>query len=270
MIHPGIAVWAGLGLVGGPFWFLHGLRAFRRKRLIENTPTARVRSMAMGLVEVNGAVSSRSAVNAPFSGRPCAYWQVDVSVRSGRNGWRVVHRDQSGNPFFLKDETGVALVYPQGAECRVQYQVQEECVGLALPDCYVEYLKEHAPPHSALWRLGGMRFRERALEDGQHAYVLGTAMARSRAHTISEGEALQATGTDGIFSMQHRHLDEGVVATIRRGSDEPTFIISQSSERELTLMLAFKAFGGMIGGPLASLVGLAYWLEVLARFRPGS
>ena len=269
MIHPGFAVMAALGLAAGPFWFLNGFQAFRRKRLIENTPTARIRSMAMGLVEVNGMVAARSSVTGPFSGRACAMWQVDVSVRSGKRGWRVVHRNQSGNPFFLKDETGTAMVYPQGAECRVQFGVEEECMGLALPDCYSSYLKEHAPGHSALWRLGSLRFRERVLEDGQRAYVLGTAMPRSRAHVISEGESLAATGTDGFWNVQHRMLDESVVANIRQGSNEPTFLISQSSERELTFLLAAKAFGGMIGGPIASLAGLAYWLDALSRFRWG-
>jgi len=265
-----VGFYAAVALVGGPFWFLHGFGAFRRKRLIENTPTARIRSMAMGLVEVNGMVTGRSAMTAPFSGRSCAFWQVDVAVRSGKRGWRVVHRNQSGNPFFLKDDTGTALVYPQGAECRVQFQVSEECLGLGLPPCYDEYLKQHAPAHSALWRIGGLRFRERVLEDGQRVYVLGTAMPRSRAHVVSEGEELAATGTGGFWSVQHRLLDESVVANIRRGTNEPTFLISQSSERELTLMLALKAFGGMVGGPVATLFGLAYWLQALSRFRWGS
>jgi hypothetical protein len=265
MFHPGLGVYATLALLGGPLWFYHGFSAFRRKRLIENTPTARIRSMAMGLVEVNGSVSGRSQVAAPFSGRPCAFWQVDVSTRAGKRGWRVVHRNQSGNPFFLRDETGVALVYPQGAECRVQFQVQEECLGLALPACYSEYLKEHAPAHSALWRIGGMRFRERILEDGQRAYLLGTAMPRSKAHMISDAEEVVATGTDGMWTARQRSMDDSVVATIRRGTNEPTFIISQSSERELTFMLAAKALGGMVGGPVAALFGLGYWLSVLAE-----
>ena len=265
MFHPGIGVYAGLALLGGPLWFYHGFQAFRRKRRIENTPTARIRSLAMGLVEVNGSVTGRSQVVAPFSGRPCAFWQVDVSTRSGKRGWRVVHRNQSGNPFFLSDETGVALVYPQGAECRVVFQVEEECMGLALPNCYSEYLGEHAGVQAALWRIGGTRFRERILEDGQRAYLLGTAMPRSKAFMISDAEEVVATGTDGpMWTAQQRVLDESVVATIRRGTNEPTFIISQSSERELTLMLGLKSLGGMVGGPVATLFGLGYWLSVLA------
>lgn len=272
MIHPGLAIWASIGLAGGPLWFLHGFQAFRRKRLIENTPTARIRSMAMGLVEVNGHVSPRSEMIAPFSGRACAYWEIDVSTGSaarngGRGSWRVVHRDQSGQPFFVTDDTGTAMVFPAGAECRVNYGVEEECLGIALPDCYAEYLKENCHATSLLWRVGQMRFRERILEDGQKAYILGTAMPRSQAFRISDDEALLATGTEGTFGVRHLHLDEQASATIRKGPNEPTFLISQSSEKELTLTLALKAFAGMIGGPIAALCGLGYWLTVVASFR---
>ncbi len=272
IFHPALVVYAAIGLVLGPLWFLHGFQAFRRKRLIENTPASRIRSMAMGLVEVNGRVAARSQTIAPFSGRACAYWQIDVSTGSpGRNGgngsWRIVHHDQSGSPFFLTDDTGTAMVFPQGAECRVSFQVEEECSGLALPECYAEYFKEHWPAGN-LHRLGSLRFRERILEDGQGVFVLGTAMPRSQAVRISdEEETLAATGTDGTgLTVQHQLLDESATATIRKGPNDPTFVISQASERELTLILGAKALGGMIGGPIASVFGLGYVLSAFHSF----
>ena len=275
MLHPGLVIWASIGLLGGPLWFFHGFQAFRRKRLIENTPTARIRSMAMGLVEVNGRVAPRSDMIAPFSGRACAYWEIDVATGStGRNGqsggnWRIVHRDQSGSPFFVTDDSGTAMVFPAGAECRVNFGVEEECSGIALPECYAQYMKEHWKG-GALWRFGSLRFRERVLEEGQSAFILGTAMPRGQAFRINDDEELLATGTDGTFGVRHLHLDQEAHATIRKGPNEPTFIISQTSERELTMILAWKSFGGMIGGPIAAVLGLGYWLTVLATFRPGS
>jgi len=275
IFHPALVVYCGIGLVAGPVWFLHGFQSFRRKRLIENTPTARIRSMAMGLVEVNGRVSGRSQLIAPFSGRACAYWQIDVSTGStGRNGssgsWRIVHRDQSGSPFFLTDDTGTAMIFPQGADCRVNFQVEEECNGIMLPDCYAEYLKEHCHAESLLWRVGQLRFRERILEDGQGVFILGTAMPRAKAFRISDDEVLAATGTDGTgLTVGHQHLDESASATIRKGPNEPTFLISQASERELTFLLGLKALGGMVGGPIATVFGLGYALSVLASFHPG-
>lgn len=268
MLHPGSYVLAAVGLCGGPVWFFHGFQSFRRKRLIENTPTARIRSMAMGLVEVNGLVTARSVMLAPFSGRACAYWQVDIATQAGENRWHIVHHNQSGQPFFLKDDTGAAMVFPQGADCRVSFQVEEVCMGASLPDFYSKYMNEHCGMQSGLWRFGQLRFRERVLEDGQHAFVLGTAMPRSHAVTLSDEDTALATGTDGtLWTVQQQMLDHEATATIRKGTNESTFIISQSSERELTFMLALKAFGGMVGGPIAAVLSLGFWLSVLASFR---
>ena len=115
---------AAAALAGGPWLFWKGFRQLRTLRLIQNTPTARIRSMAMGLVELHGRVRARSALTAPFSARTCAYWEVDVSVRGRRRGgWTVIHRNRSGHPFFLEDDTGAALLYPGGSECRIRFGV---------------------------------------------------------------------------------------------------------------------------------------------------
>ena len=168
-----------MALLAGPALFWRGFHYLRTSRLIENTPTARIRSVAMGLAELHGQVRGRSQMTAPFSGRPCAYWEIDIAVRGRqRGGWSQVHRNASGNPFFVQDQTGVALVYPHGADCKVRFGTDEECWGLNLPDVYAEYLSAHPSLGSTLGRLSWMRFRERTLEDGMEVYVLGTAMPR--------------------------------------------------------------------------------------------
>jgi hypothetical protein len=262
------AFWASAALVAGLGMFVRGFRELRLRRLIQNTPTARIRSMAMGLVEVVGTVESRSAVVAPFSGRPCAYWEVDVAVQGGRrDAWKVVHREQSGHPFFLRDDTGVALLYPHGAECRLSFGVAEECLGVALPPVYAQYLDDRGLAMRHVWRLGAMRFRERVLEEHQQVYVIGTAMPRSRAVTVGEGEALAATGTDDWSARRLRTTDAEVVATVRKGENEPTFVISQDPEHALTFVTGLKATLFVYGGPLLALAGLAYWLDALSNGR---
>jgi hypothetical protein len=264
-------IFATLALAGGPALFAGGFRDFRLKRLIENTPTARIRSMAMGLAEVNGVIECRSMVTAPFSGRPCACWNVDISVQGRKHQWSVVHRATSGQPFFLRDETGVALVYPRGADCRVNFGAEEVCHGLALPDCYASYVATLGPRRH-LWRFAMLRFRERVLEEGARVYVMGTATAPATALTVSVGETmaaatddeLAATGTDEWRARRVRSGDRQVAAVIRRGDSEKTFIISQDSERDLTTGLGLKAFARLVGGPLIGLLGLGYWLHALA------
>jgi len=256
--------WAAVALGSGPVLYWRGFRDLRTQRLIQNTPTARIRSMSMGLVEICGEASPRSELSAPFSGRPCAYWQVDVSTRTRRNGWRVVHREASGNPFFLRDETGLAMVYPQDATVRLNFQVEEECLGVSLPDVYAQYLKDRHPTGSVLWRMGALRFRERLLEAGQRVYVLGTALPRPQSVVISMDDELEATGTDDRRTRRLHDLDHEAQAIVRRGENERTFIISQQSERELTMQLGLRATAELAGGPALTLIGLAYWLHALS------
>jgi len=261
----GFPFYAAIGLIAGPIWFLHGFQNLRKKRLLENTPTSKIRSMAMGLVEVQGAVAGRSSLAAPFSGRECVHWEVDISTRTGKQGWQTVHRASSGQPFFITDETGTALVYPQGAEFNMMFQVAEECVGPVFPPCYEEYLREHCGVTSNLWRIGMLRFRERILEPSQAVFVVGTATPRSRALTISDGEAMEATGTHGAPVQHTVTLDDKVSAVIRQGQNENTFIISQQAQGVVEFGLGLHALAGLVGGPAVALVGLAWWLDRVAH-----
>jgi hypothetical protein len=259
-------VYATAALIAGPWLFWKGFRTLRKRRLITNTPTARIRSMAMGLVEINGAVEPRSTVIAPFSGKPCAYWEVDIASRH-RRGWTIVHRKSSGNPFFLRDQTGLALVYPRGAEVKVHGGTEESYVGLGLPDCYADYVKAHMTGFSRINLIGQLRFRERMLEEGERVYVLGTAVPRAQSHDVAEGELMLATGTDDAVASRLRTLDRDVAAVVRRGENETTFIISQESEKSMVLSLGAQAFLQVVGGPALALFGLAYWVMMISAGR---
>ncbi len=257
---------ATMALASGLPWFARSFRELRTQRLVRDTPTARIRSMPMGLVELCGRAQPRSEQAAPFSGRPCVYWEVDVATRA-KNSWHVVHREASGHPFYLRDETGLALVYPAGATVRLGFQLEEECVGVSLPEVYAAYLRERRPVAGALWRMGALRFRERLLEPEQRVYVLGTAMPRPQAVAVSTGEELEMTGTDGWRARRLRNLDPEVEAVVRRGEHERTYIISQQPERDLTLQLGLRAMAGLVGGPALTLFGLGYWLLALGGGR---
>ena len=257
---------AASALFGGPLWFARSFRVLRVQRLIRDTPTARIRSMPMGLVELHGQAIPRSELAAPFSGRPCAYWEVDVSTRT-KNSWRVVHREASGSPFYLRDETGLALVHPAEATVRIGFQLEEQCAGVSLPEVYARYLHDRRPVAGALWRVGSLRFRERVLEAGQRLYVLGTAMPRPQSVAVTSDEALEMTGTDGWRARRLQGLDPEVRAVVRRGENERTYVISQSSERDLTLQLGLQAAAGLVGGPVLALFGLGYWLLALGGGR---
>jgi hypothetical protein len=256
---------AALGF--GTSFFLRGFRALRVQRLIADTPTAKVRSLAMGLVEVQGTVRARSRVTAPFSNRECAWWEVELqTLRQSNKGlkqWNTVYREQSGNPFYLEDGTGTAMVYPQGAEVSAGDLVQEDTLGLGVPEPYAGFMAGRQLGMRHIWSMGAMRFRERSLEEGRSVYVLGRANPKPHAVPVSmDEEVLEATGTDSIGARHVRQHDGVCTAVIRRGKQDPAFLISDRSEKTMTFEYGVKAFGGLVGGPALALFGLWCLVEL--------
>lgn len=105
------------------FWY--GFYFLRMKRQIENTPTSRVRSVAMGMVEVKGQAIRRYALLSPMSHTPCVYYRLTKYRREKNNQWKVSSVSSSDNvPFLLEDDTGGIEIDPSG--CRVSARNKQE------------------------------------------------------------------------------------------------------------------------------------------------
>ena len=120
---------ATLGACLGLFLFYRGFRLLQRKRLILNTPTSKIRSASLGLVEVNGLAVGPYTLNAPITGVPCFYYRTLAWElrKSGKNQeWHQVADESMHVPFYLDDNTGRLLVNPQGAEMDIHRDFHEE------------------------------------------------------------------------------------------------------------------------------------------------
>ena len=108
---------AGAGLV-------RFFRLQRRRRLMDDMPTARIRSAAQGYVELIGRVQAPDVpLFAPLSGTPCAWYRFHVERRKSeaRNGgWETEQRGTSDVQFWLDDGSGRCIVDPEGAEVRTR------------------------------------------------------------------------------------------------------------------------------------------------------
>jgi hypothetical protein len=130
-----------LAASSGEFWFwiaalvavalfaFYGLfRFFTRARLIEDTPTARIRSAAQGYTELNGVADplSGTPVVAPLSQLQCVWYRYKIEehrhhghsfgARRNRDRWHTVEHGTSDALFRLADDTGECVVDPDGAE----------------------------------------------------------------------------------------------------------------------------------------------------------
>ena len=98
-----------------------GLKQHLLMQKIKNTPTSKVRSAAVGLVELFGKARFKKEMHSPFAKKKCAYWRIVAQYyRSGKHGgWRNMHRADSSTPFYLQDDTGRMLVDPRGAQVEI-------------------------------------------------------------------------------------------------------------------------------------------------------
>ena len=116
----------GLGL--GIYFFFAGFKELKSKRIIQNIPTSKINTGAVGTnVEVTGQIVSEKdqIVQAPISGRPCAFYSIEIqrwernrnyrgsslgshSSRTGfnRGHWVTIESFYSSKGFFIDDKSG--------------------------------------------------------------------------------------------------------------------------------------------------------------------
>jgi hypothetical protein len=173
-----VEFWAAVGAVFGAFLFFRGFSMLRIKRLILNTPSSKIRSASMGLVEITGMATGPHTIPAGITGEPCFYyramaWQLRQSGRS--NQWRKVADESLYVPFFVEDSTGRMLVNPQGAELDVHRNFKDE-IGESLfanrdtmPENIAMYLLRNG-----LAGADATRIEEYCIKPDYPLFVLGT------------------------------------------------------------------------------------------------
>lgn len=120
----------GVITLAGIFVIYSAKKVYRRNRLILDTPTSKVRSIAMGKVELYGTALPYEGklMKTPFGMMDCLWceWSITVVpeemayVGTGDQAYRA-----SGvidGLFWLQDNTGKVLVYTKGADIEARYR----------------------------------------------------------------------------------------------------------------------------------------------------
>jgi hypothetical protein len=106
-------------VVGGGL-FIFGFKSYSKKKLIENIPTSRIRSVAGGLVEVKGkSAVFKEKIKSLLTNKNCIYHKtvVEKYVKSGKSSsWVPIFHREDKPVFYVKDSTGKILVKPDEAE----------------------------------------------------------------------------------------------------------------------------------------------------------
>ena len=109
-----IAVVAAVAGFFGAFYF------FSRKRIMEDTPTSKIRSAAQGYVELagHGKQMEGPPIVAPLTQKNCTWYsfRIERKRKSGKNtSWSTIESGRSEELFAIRDETGDCVIDPEGA-----------------------------------------------------------------------------------------------------------------------------------------------------------
>lgn len=165
--------WTALCLLLAVASFAGAFAALHKARLIENTPTSRIRSAAQGYVELDGLARLLPGpeIHSPLSGARCCWWKyrVERQETTWRNGkrsshWRTIESGTSDHLFLLADDTDDCIVDPAGAI--VYPSLKRQWRGHAQRPAQV--------PEKTPWlQFGDYRYREELLQVGDPVYALG-------------------------------------------------------------------------------------------------
>ena len=125
-----------IGAVAALVCLIVAFRFFHKKRLIDDLPTSKVLGVFIGLVELKGTAESESPLTSRLAGASCVLyeWHVDehwsrtvtetyrdaqghMQTRTRHeSGWKTVARGSDSASFYLKDDTGIIRIQPEGAK----------------------------------------------------------------------------------------------------------------------------------------------------------
>jgi len=271
----------GLGILGGLISFFYGFHMYRRYRVLADTPELPIRSIAMGLVEIHGNACGDSPLMGPVSRRPCFYYKVlieryviEKDKEGNRKGghWYEVKTESKGTKFYLQDATSKVLVDLQGADFDLEVTAQPEITraGGGILNRLV-YGKTTTTPAGNLQAylesaLSGAAFSVDSMglvANLASGSILGGRTERTDRYRLTEhcllaGQAYDVTGTCMENPKPRDEHDRNMIA---KGKNEPTFVISYRSEKEIERQLRKRAITYIFAGaPLATLcLGLLLW-----------
>lgn len=233
------------GVVGGVILFVSGFSRLKLRRAVADTPTSRLRSAALGRVELKGRARCLGApLVGPFSGLGCVWCHIRVEeerLRSGKGGtrreWVTVHEQVFGPRFGLDDGTGQVAVDPEGAQVEAPLALEVTTGGL--------FARFRAPlppgPSVGVWAAGGFgprrRLTEWSLLDGAPLYALGVLRA--------------VPGVPGGTELGNGRFGEPYFLSYR---DEGAIVGGLSRQ-----IAARMALGALIAVAAAAFVAWRYW-----------
>ena len=218
-----------LGGIAAIIFLFMAYRSLRRKMVIDDTPTSKTKSVFIGPAELKGLAECEFPLEAIFSRIKCVYfsWRVEeqkeIHTKSGTTRqWQTIAGGENAVPFYLKDDTGVIRIIPAGAKITGKETFYRTCSGSE------PFFVDSVPlPDSG----NDLRYSETCIPLHTPLYVLGHARERK----------------------------DVVAVEVAKNSSGPAFIISTSTEKQISTAYGILYYLWLILGLAAVLTGVAWW-----------
>jgi len=290
-----LEIWPALlpaGFCSGIGFFAHGLHIISRYRRIENIPTAKIRSIAMGLVEISGQARQKYLLKTPYSFLDCVFYRYkvieQVQTTRGREQRALASGDSGWMPFYIEDESGHILIEPDGAiiEGLITQSFHPGMTATAGPwataDCIssnVTIVETLIPVGYSIYALGTAQrrtceFSRRREELLEKLRELKSSPDRLSAYDLNgDGKIDTEEWEQARQDVEHQLLAESLHETddpddvfIGKGEHDHPFIISSKSEKALVKRLKTRAALYIAAGVLGAVVSLYYVARFLSLF----
>lgn len=221
-----------VGFFFGLYLIYDGFNKWQTKRLIEDTPTEKVRSMAVGRTELEGVAKRvEDTVEAPFTDEECLHidWEIEEWRKDNDDDdyhWETIARGARSVPFYLDDGTGTVPVRVKEGD--PTYEISDEnrwrtTVGRggSPPPEVREFIERHdsryddasftEEPIDALTdlvqseQIGSSnrkrRYSQTVLPAEHSIYLLGSAIPRDAAEGGQDESLLEITRTESLDKL---------------------------------------------------------------------
>jgi hypothetical protein len=181
-----------IGIALGLLFLLGSMRLRRKRRLIDDLPTAKTQGVFIGLVELKGTAETEAPLTAYLSAQRCVQYAYHVDEHWSRtvtetytdkdgktrtrtkheSGWTTVAQGGEMAPFYLQDDTGVVQVRPEGAKLETAglfdvtcnrgdtlYYAKGPALAVANSDHRRRFVETGLPLHVPLYLVGQARER---------------------------------------------------------------------------------------------------------------
>lgn len=181
----------GLAALAGAYF---AVRSLRRVRMMEDTPTARIRSAAQGYGEFEGSarLMPGEPIRSPLTHRDCVWYRYKVEERHTdhhdnrtRTRWQTLDSGVSDSLFLIVDDTGEAIIDPDHAEFNVVHK-----------RVWYGSHRFPGPEPDGFWSrfiaIGRYRYTEERIHEHDPLYVMGLFTSMTAAEQSSFHEDVGA------------------------------------------------------------------------------